>query len=182
MPEDPSGRLLVIGIGSELHGDDAAGRMVAARIEALELGDVRVRSVVQLVPELVEDVATCAGVVFVDADTSCTVTTVQEVHASAGGAAATHHTTPARLLQLAGTIGARVPPAVLVGVPARSFGLGSDLSPETRTGVGRAVEMILRRAAPGGPATSRAVLACCASHPFHVTDQDAEPVGDLRGR
>jgi hydrogenase maturation protease len=154
MPAQARGSLLVIGIGSELHGDDAAGRMVAARIEALPLDGVRVRSVVQLVPELVEDLATCATVVFVDADPGCAATTVRPVRAATGTPAVTHHTTPAGLLQLAEAVGVPVPRAVLLGVPARCLGLGSLLSEQTRAGVELAVEAILqlaeaRPAAPG---------------------------------
>lgn len=146
MPAAAHGHLLVIGIGSELHGDDAAGRLVAARLEALPLDGVRVRSVVQLVPELVEDLAACATVVFVDADPGCDATTVREVRAATDTPAVTHHTTPAGLLQLAEAVGVPVPHAVLVGVPARCLGLGGLLSAQTRAGVDRAVEVILQLA------------------------------------
>jgi hydrogenase maturation protease len=148
---DPAGGLLVIGIGSELHGDDAAGRVVAARVEVMQLAGVQVRSMVQLVPELVEDLATCTRVAFVDADPGCAVTTVRDVQAAADGVTSIHHMTPAGLLRLAEAVGVRVPDAVLVGVPAESLSLGCGLSPQTRAGIDTAVAALLQLAAPSTP-------------------------------
>ena len=140
----PPASLLVIGIGSELRGDDAAGRMVAARVEALNLDGVRVRSVVQLVPELVEDLASCTDVVFVDASLACTVATTRWLEPTPGVAALTHHTTPEGLLGLAATVGVTPPRAALIAVPAPSLGLGDRLSVLSRAGIEQAVELIAR--------------------------------------
>jgi hydrogenase maturation protease len=144
MSTGPVGGLLVVGIGSELHGDDAAGRVVASRIGALRLAGVQVRSMVQLVPELVEDLATCVRVAFVDADPSSVVTAVWEIRSVVDKTTSIHHMTPAGLLRLVEVVGLHVPDAVMVGVPAQSFDLGSGLSPLTRTGIDAAVEAILQ--------------------------------------
>ncbi|HEY6795956.1 MAG TPA: hydrogenase maturation protease [Kineosporiaceae bacterium] len=136
--------LLVIGIGSDLHRDDAAGRVVADRVEALGLAGVGVRSLCQLVPELVVDLARCARAVFVDADPGCTEVTVRRVDPADGGTTVTHHATPAGLLRLAGAVGVRPPDAVQLGIPATHLGLGVVLSRQTRSGVETAIEMITR--------------------------------------
>jgi hydrogenase maturation protease len=137
--------LLVVGMGNELRGDDAAGRAVAERVEALRLPGVEVRSVCQLLPELVDDLARCSGAVFVDADPSCAEVDVRQV-VPAGGArpAVTHHLTPAAVLALAAVVGPVPPDAVLVAVPARRFDLGGELSPEAAAGVDAAVEEVTR--------------------------------------
>lgn len=156
---DPVGPadLLVIGIGSELHGDDAVGRVVADRLEHLNLPGVRVRSVCQLVPELVQELATCTRVVFVDADPCCSEVTVREVSAAEGGTVVTHHADPSGLLRLAVTVSVAPPTALLIGVPARCLDLGSELSPQAQDGVEVALETIRRLVHRPSGSSSRAV-------------------------
>lgn len=146
----------MIGIGNDLRCDDAAGRLVAARVQRLGLPGVRVRSVCQLVPELVEELATCAHLVFVDADPDSAVVSVRPISAqpvAVGGARAsmTHHPTAAGLLRLAQTAGVPVPTAVMVGVPARELGLGTCLSTEAADGVEAAIAVVADLARCGCP-------------------------------
>jgi hydrogenase maturation protease len=146
MRTDPAGGLLVIGIGSDLHGDDAAGRIVADRIDDLQGDGILVRSVIQLVPELVEDLVNCSLVVFVDADLECTAMIVRPLEAAAVGKSVTHHLTPAGLLRLAVTVGVTPPPAVLIGIPVRRLVLGSGLSAQAKAGIEAAVGAIMELA------------------------------------
>lgn len=149
--------LLVVGCGNELRGDDGAGRAVADRIGALSLPGVTVRSVIQLVPELVTDMATADRVVFVDADQGASSLAIQSIgigHDSgdSGGpdrsGSLTHHTSPEALLELAAAIGLRVPPQVeQLSIPAIGFDLGTSLSAVTAAGVEEAVQLIRERAA-----------------------------------
>lgn len=132
----------MIGIGSRLRNDDAAGRAVADRVERLRLPGVRVRSVDQLVPELVEDLARCARAVFVDADPASTSVRLSALVPAPAGTRATHHTTPGQLLTLAETVGARVPRAILLAVPATDLGLGTALSGRAARGVRAAVTVV----------------------------------------
>ncbi|MFM7313194.1 MAG: hypothetical protein ACKO0M_08520 [Cyanobium sp.] len=57
---------LVIGIGNRLRGDDGVGFWLAERAEGLQL-PVKVKAVHQLTPELVDDLAGAARVLFIDA-------------------------------------------------------------------------------------------------------------------
>src|ERR1043165_3956952 len=59
--------LLVIGYGNELRGDDAAGPEVARSIAELQLPGVEVLVRPILTPELADNVAQAATVIFVDA-------------------------------------------------------------------------------------------------------------------
>jgi hydrogenase maturation protease len=136
---------LVVGCGNDLRSDDRAGREVAARIEALDLPGVTVRSVTQLVPELALDVALADVVVVVDADVTVEVATIAQValpteESSPHGL--THHVTLASLLLLAATAG-RVPGAVfVVSMPVVELGIGERMSQVTELGVERAVDLI----------------------------------------
>ena len=132
---------LVVGIGSDLRSDDRAGRLVAERLAALGLPQVRVRSVIQLTPELAVDVAAAGAVVFVDADPGVSEVTAREVAPAPAGSSA-HHLTPAALLALASSLGSEPATAHLVSVPATDFGLGEDLSPIAAAGTDAAVDLI----------------------------------------
>lgn len=135
---------LVVGCGSDLRGDDRVGRIVADRIAEQELSGVRVRSVVQLLPELAVDVAAADRVIVVDADV-----TVDRVRAAlvpdqpADGSGFTHHRSPASLLELASALG-RVPDTMIqVSVPARRFDLGDELSDVAARAVDEATALVL---------------------------------------
>jgi Ni,Fe-hydrogenase maturation factor len=135
---------------------------VAARVAALDLPGVTVRSVIQLVPELVLDIVGVDRVIVVDADVGATSLTVTPVslpvdpaepvvggpmdHPAGTGpigrSALTHQVTPSALLGLVAATG-HPPPAVhVVAVPAVDVGLGERLSAATETAVGQAVELI----------------------------------------
>lgn len=134
--------LLVIGFGSDLRGDDAAGRRVAETVEALGLPGVAVRSVHQLVPELAADLAGCRRAVFVDAAVDCVSVEVRSVAPASGDGALTHRFDPPALLALAATLGDVPEEAVVVTVPARDLGLGEELSPAASAGLREAVRRV----------------------------------------
>lgn len=136
--------ILIVGYGNDLRSDDGAGRVVASRIEAMDLPGVLVRSQSQLTPELALDIARADVVVFVDANVDCKEMAVHPVQAGERGAQSmSHHADPAALLLLAGALG-RVPPrAYTVSIPATSLELGFDLSPATAVAMEEAVEAIV---------------------------------------
>ena len=146
--------ILVVGVGSDLRRDDAAGRHVAEEIEALSLGDVAVRVITQLVPELVEPISAADLVVFVDASVAVREVTAGPVEPLAT-AGASHHSTPGALLALAGRLGLTCPPAFLVEVPAHDLTLGEGLSAETAAAVPAAVDAVAALIT-AGPGRSRA--------------------------
>ena len=60
-------KILLIGYGSTLRGDDAVGRHVVEIFAGRSLPNVTTISVTQLVPELAAQIATAQAVIFVDA-------------------------------------------------------------------------------------------------------------------
>lgn len=143
-PKSGVAEILIVGYGNDLRSDDGAGRVVAARIEAMGLPGVAVRSQTQLTPELARAVTRADVVMFVDANVDCTEMTVLPVESGdRGPQSLSHHTDPAALLLLAGDLG-RVPPHThAVSIPASNLGLGFDLSPATAAAVEEAVETIV---------------------------------------
>ncbi len=142
VPDRSRAPVLVIGVGSELRRDDAAGRRVAERVSARELPDVEAMSLMQLMPELAADLVGRTLVVFVDASVEVEEVTVVEVHGSAADAAFSHHLDPPTLLALAERLGSPPAAALTVHVPATDLGLGTRLSPAAGRAVERAVDIV----------------------------------------
>lgn len=153
--------VVVVGVGNDLRGDDAAGRWVADRLAAAGHGDdVLVVSQHQLTPELVTELAPCRYVVFVDAAVGIAEVTVAGLAPASEAGAISHHASPADLLALCRTLYGVAPQADVVLVPAERFDVGEELSPTARAGVEAAVELVSSlladrttpgRAARGGP-------------------------------
>ena len=134
---------LVIGYGNDLRCDDGAGRVVAERIESMELAGVAVRSVMQLVPELALEIAEVDTVVFVDANVEVTETTVQPVEARpVDPSGMSHHTTPGSLITMTASVGSPPSRAFAISIPVTNIGLGMELTPMTEAGVDTAVSMV----------------------------------------
>lgn len=152
----PPADVLVIGFGSDLRGDDAAGRRVADAVGALGLPGVRVLSVHQLVPELAADLAASRRAVFVDATVDGERVDVRRVGPASGGRPMTHRFDPPALLSLAGRIGPVPEEARVVTVPARDLRLGAALSPTASAAVREAVDRVaeLCRGAAARPGTA----------------------------
>jgi hydrogenase maturation protease len=138
--------VLVIGVGSELRGDDAAGRYVADEVERIAPPGVEVRSVHQLTPELAIEVADRELVIVVDADVDVEAVTWRTAAASGGRPGAmTHHLDPGALLGLASLFGAPPAQVVLVSIPVHDLGLGTELSAATAAAAELAVVEVLER-------------------------------------
>lgn len=137
-------RVLIVGIGTDLRGDDGLGPRVAAALAGDRRARLTVRSVHGLTPELVLDVERVDVVVFVDAsaDTALRAATwsrIVPVRADDPGARSSHGLDPARLLSLATDLFGRAPEAWLLALPARAFDLGETLSATARASFDTAV-------------------------------------------
>jgi len=138
-------RVLVIGCGNPLFGDDAVGPMIAETIEDLARPGVVSRAVQELTPELAADLAATDVAIFVDASLQGEAVTCTPVApCSAGRTGLDHALTPAGLLALANLAFGHAPPAWLVLVPGRDFELGHALSAPARRGMAQALAMIGR--------------------------------------
>ena len=133
---------LVVGYGSDLRGDDAAGRRVAEALAERGLAGVEVRSATQLTPELADELGG-RRVVFVDATVSEHTVVVRELEAAPPAGPVSHHVDPGGLLELASLLGASPRAAWLVHVPASDLGLGTELSPATQEAVREAIDRIV---------------------------------------
>lgn len=145
---DGTAGVLVIGYGSVLRRDDAAGRHVADEIDRRAPAGVTVVTTTQLVPELVEPIAAAERVVFVDASIDHRDVVVRPL-GTASASGGSHHATPAELLGLAASLGLRCPPAFVVEVPAFDLSLGDGLSDGTAAAVERAVGEVIALVAAG---------------------------------
>lgn len=137
-------QVLVIGYGSELRGDDAAGRRVADGLEQAGETNVRVKSVHQLTPELAAEIAKSDAVVFVDA---CAVQMAPKVRVrhlvpSETQEPGTHTGKPEQLLGMAKWLYGRAPNAWAIDVPAAQFDFGHQLSQVTEQGICDALQII----------------------------------------
>lgn len=123
--------VLVLGYGNTLRGDDGAGRFAAEALRSASNGDVDVRAVHQLGPELTLDIAAAPAVFFVDASVAGAPGQIamREVGRASPTVGLTHHVTPAAVMDLAEELYGARPPAWEVAISGASFGLGEGLSP-----------------------------------------------------
>jgi hydrogenase maturation protease len=137
-------RVVVIGYGNSMRGDDGAGRRVADFIECEAIAQVIVISTTQLLPEIAAEVALARGAIFVDAceDPELMSVRVQELEPAAGMILRSHHLGPGHLLQLAEQCFGHAPRAWIVSLPAREFGLSAELSPVATKSVESAVGVV----------------------------------------
>jgi hydrogenase maturation protease len=135
-------RVLVIGYGNTLRGDDGVGPRVATAAATLTGVDVCV--VHQLTPDLASALALVDVAIFVDARPSDEdgAVEVSVLVPGGDGSALGHASDPHGLLALTGALYGRCPHAWWVTVPAVSFELGEELSPTTRRAVPHAVDIV----------------------------------------
>lgn len=144
------GKVLVIGIGNDLRGDDAAGRRAAEAVEQIVAAGASradVLQVHQLTPELAAELASCDAAIFLDAsaDLQQVGIAVRDLHpAGQPDVSSAHNHSPESLLALCRDLYQRLPRAVLISIPARSFDLGEELSAEASEGVRCAVAEVAK--------------------------------------
>lgn len=129
-------RVLVIGYGNSLRGDDGAGWHAAAALAddpRLADADVLIRH--QLTPELALDITHARLVVLIDACGGAPPGTVSVRRVEPGYRLAptwSHNLDPAALVGLAVTLYGASPPVFLVTITGAFFGYGDRLSPPVR--------------------------------------------------
>jgi hydrogenase maturation protease len=141
-------RLIIIGFGNPLRGDDAFGFTAAERlIQQLKDPEIEIHSLHQLWVELAEPVSRAERVVFLDASAE---TAHGELHRqklepskTATPETFTHHLTPEVLLAAAKVIYGRAPEATLITVGATRFEFGEPMSPEVEAATESVVQELL---------------------------------------
>jgi hydrogenase maturation protease len=147
---------LVLGVGNDLRGDDAAGPLVARTLEwQLERAGHRTwraMAVHGLTPELVDDLAAVAQVYFVDAAADPALLAprwfVHEPGARHRQPLLGHALDAAGLLAWCAELHGRAPQAATLALPARSFELGAPLTPPAAAAVTVALAELRRLAFP----------------------------------
>jgi hydrogenase maturation protease len=133
-------KVLLIGYGCELRGDDAVGQLIARTVAEWHRPDLRCLAVPSLVPELCAEMSQADGVLFVDAGAVSEVG-ISELRGRRCDALG-HTSDPANLLALTEVVYDRKPRAWLVTVPAREFEPGLGLSALAQAGVAAALARI----------------------------------------
>ena len=130
-------KVLIIGYGNPLRGDDGIGWRVVEEIERQKaegrrLNNVEAIACHQLMPELAEPISQVERVVFVDAAVGEPVGAISvqalQLETPQPGAF-THHVNPAGLLAYAEMLYGRSPSAHLITVNADRMGYEETLSP-----------------------------------------------------
>lgn len=126
-------KVLIIGYGSPLRGDDNIGCHVAQMLEHQYHDDPEVRVIGshQLTPEMAEDVAASEFVLFLDAAAGKPAGRIQQraVKPQPGPLSFSHSLDPALLLAATMELYGSVPRAELLTIVGAAFELGDRFSP-----------------------------------------------------
>jgi hydrogenase maturation protease len=142
---EDSGRILIVGYGNALRGDDGLGPLAAERLLSLVAHPcVRVQECHQLLPELAEDLSRAELAVFIDiccdrppGQIVCQAISPTDLPPQS----VTHSFGPATLLAYSQKLFGHCPAAYIVSVGGESFGLEEKLSPR----VSAAFETMIQR-------------------------------------
>jgi hydrogenase maturation protease len=140
-------RILIIGYGNPLYGDDGLGPYAAARLsEMVRDPEVAIRSEQQLTPEMAEEVSQVEQVLFLDVRGTGTPGefTREEVYpAVRDQRAVSHQLQPSELLELSRRVYGKCPQATLFSLAGERFGQGEEFSPAVQAALPRYLEAIL---------------------------------------
>jgi hydrogenase maturation protease len=130
-------KILVIGYGNPLRGDDSFGhRAVEALKSEVRGSEVEFVDCQQLTPELAEQVSKADLVLFVDADMDGVAGTIHSHRIEPSGGkqidSLVHHLDPCALLALSKALYKKAPESMLMTVTGECFGYGSQLSTEVK--------------------------------------------------
>ena len=140
-------RILIIGYGNLLRGDDGFGREVAERLRGtIHDPAVEILALPQLTPELMEPVSRAGRVLFIDARDGAGPGEISleplEPHAESR-TGFTHFATPSGLLAGARALYGSCPPAALLTAGAAGFELGAGLSIPVSRALREAVDRVV---------------------------------------
>jgi hydrogenase maturation protease len=139
---------LLIGYGNTLRGDDAAGPAVAEQVAQRQWTGVQALAVPQLFPELAEDIARAARVVFVDASTAPGDGPALVPLREATDDMMAHRCSPGALLRMARELYGARPQAHVLAIPAEQFETGAALSPSVTRHIHQALALLRDRIGP----------------------------------
>lgn len=129
-------RVLIIGYGNPLRGDDGIGWCAANELASAVRDDrVKIVACIQLTPDLAEEIAGVDRVIFIDAsiDLGAGQLRVDRLtQDTCGEESWTHHFDPRSLLLCAQVLYGRSPEALMISMGGESFDCRDELSPAVR--------------------------------------------------
>lgn len=139
-------RVIVIGIGNPLRGDDGIGWHTAQHLEALAFPpeSVHVVTTHQLLPELAEPLSRAGFAIFIDATVAGEAGEIRlrAVSPQPGQTAFTHSLTPDALLHAAYDWYGSAPRGVLLTIGGQDFGHSDALSERLSTALPELVSQV----------------------------------------
>ena len=128
-PEPSKTRILIIGYGNTLRGDDGVGPRVAEAIAALGLPGVRTLACPLLTPELADPISRVEKVVFVDAAVDAPRDVQwRELQPNESSQIMAHAADPRTMLALSRDVFGHVPAAWWLTIPAVDLGFHEAFS------------------------------------------------------
>jgi hydrogenase maturation protease len=137
-------KVLVIGYGNTLRGDDGVGPRVAGGVDSLCLPGVRTLTCQQLSPEHAEPISQADTVVFVDAAVNApNEVQMRSLEPNESSQIMAHASDPRTMLAIARDVFGRAPKAWWLTIPAVKMEFIEALSPEAQRGLNDAVGRII---------------------------------------
>ena len=143
-------RVLIVGYGNPLRGDDGVGREVARRLASEhDDPDVEILTELQLKPELAELMSRAQIAIFIDAraDGQPGEVRIEEVFPSEPERTSTHQFAPPMLLMTAQILYSRIPRTFLVSIGGQNFELSEGLSEPVEGAIPEVLATVRRLAA-----------------------------------
>jgi hydrogenase maturation protease len=141
-------KVLIIGCGNALRGDDAVGWLAAHSLsQEFTAGAPQVIASHQLTPEMAEPISQSDLVIFIDAAADLAAGERRWTRLSGQTAerpSLTHHVSPAGLLASARMLYGHCPDAWMASIGAASFAFGEGLSPSVQASLSLVLEEIRR--------------------------------------
>ncbi len=145
-------RVLIVGYGNPLRGDDGVGPEVARRLAAeFQDPDIEVLTELQLKPELAELMSRAEIAIFIDAragDQPGEVR-IEEVRPGEPERTFSHQFAPPMLLMTAQVLYSRIPRTFLVSVGGQNFELSEGLSEAVQRAIPEVLATVRRLIARG---------------------------------
>jgi hydrogenase maturation protease len=140
-------RVLIVGYGNPLRGDDGVGPEAARRLSCkIHDPEAEILTELQLKPELAESMSRAEIAIFIDARTDAQPgeIRIEEVVPSGPEPAFTHEFAPPLLLKTAQVLYNRTPRTFLVSVGGENFELSEGLSEAVQNALPEALAAIRR--------------------------------------
>lgn len=119
-------RALLIATGNRLRRDDGVAHTVLEQLGSVR--DVESRALLQLTPEVAEDIAGYDTIIFIDADVRMAALSIEALNQVPTSPALTHVSGPAEIVELSRALFGFAGRAFLCRIPGDDFSSGEGLS------------------------------------------------------